>query len=329
MNGPGRSTEPDVSFVVIAYNEEANIVRCLTSIISQVGDASFEVVVVDDGSSDATPSLVAKLATGRPEIGLIEHPRNRGRGAARHTGISAARGGLIAMVDADIVLPEHWLEQSRTAMEIHGADAVGGIAVPDGDVSYVCSRFALRPRPVPPTIPVSGNNGLYKRRVFEVVRVDPSLTEGEDVALNRSMEESGLSSRTLAGLIVEHREAKGFVDSLRWLYKSGRGASRQLARYRQVRLPDLVLAGQFSAVFLGMTASRRGLDRRLAWSAPCAYLLAASGFHLARKFEIKGEVGRFALATVTNTAFLGAYLVGRVTGIPTSLSPPSGRGTVA
>ena len=324
MNGPDRSTEPDVSFVVIAYNEEANIIRCLTSIISQVGRSSFDVVVVDDGSCDATPSLVAKLATKRPEIGLIEHPRNRGRGAGVPDRHRCRPGGLIAMVDADIVLPEHWLEQSRLALEAHDADAVGGIAVPDGDVSYICTRFALRPRSIPPTIPVSGNNGLYKRRVFDSVRVDPSLSEGEDVALNRAMEESGLRSRTLDELIVEHRETKGFVASLRWLYKSGKGASRQLARYRQVRLPDLVLAGQFSAVLLSMTASRRGVDRRLAWSAPWAYLIAVSGLHMARKFEIKGEFGHFALATATNTVFLGAYLAGRVTGIPRSLRVPTG-----
>ena len=74
------------------------------------------------------------------------------------------------MIDADIVLPENWLEQSRVAMETHDADAVGGIAVPDGDVTYVSNRFALCPRSVPPTIPVCGNNGLYKRRVFDLAR---------------------------------------------------------------------------------------------------------------------------------------------------------------
>ena len=318
MNRPTHTT-PDVSFVVIAHNEKANIVSCLTSITSQVGGASLEVVVVDDGSDDGTASLVAEMAAEMAEIVLIEHPENLGRGAARQTGIAAARGGLIAMVDADIVLPENWLMHSRTAMETDDADAVGGIAVPDGDVTYVCNRFALRPRPVPPTIPVSGSNGLYKRRVFDLVRVDPSLTEGEDVALNRAMEASGLRSRTLAELIVEHRESKGFIASLRWLYESGIGASRQLARYRQVRVPDLVLAGQLSAVLLSVTAARRGAARRITWSVPCAYLFVASGIHMARKFEIKGDVGPLVLATATNTVFLGAYFAGRVMGIRRSL----------
>ena len=319
MNGRGQPTAPDVSFVVIAYNEKANIVRCLTSITSQIGGESIEVVVVDDASDDDTPSLVAEVAAERGEIVLIEHPENLGRGAARQTGIAAARGGLIAMVDADIVLPDNWLAQSRAAMDTHEADAVGGIAVPDGDVTYVCNRFALRPRPVPPTIPVSGSNGLYKRRVFDLVRVDPSLAEGEDVALNRAMEASGLRSRTLAELTVEHREAKGFLASMRWLYKSGIGASRQLAWYRQVRVPDLVLAGQVGTVILGVAAARRGAHRRVAWTAPCAYLFAASGFHVARKFEIKGHLGAFFLATTTNTVFLGAYLAGRIMGFPPSL----------
>ena len=59
MNRSEQPISPDVSFVVIVYNERANILSCLTSIISQVGGASFEVVVVDDGSDDGTASLVA------------------------------------------------------------------------------------------------------------------------------------------------------------------------------------------------------------------------------------------------------------------------------
>jgi hypothetical protein len=211
-------------------------------------------------------------------------------------------------------------------LDAYGADAVGGIAVPDGDVTYVCRRFALRPRSVPPTIPVTGNNGLYRRRVFELVHVDPTLSEGEDVALNRAMEASGLRSHTLAHLTVEHRESKGFLASLRWLYGSGIGASRQLARYRQVRVPDIVFAGQLGALLLAVVAGRRGADRWLARSVPCTYLIIASGAHMARKFEIKGEVGSLALATATNTVFLGAYIAGRIMGIPRSMSVPMGAG---
>ena len=232
----GSVAVPDVSFVVITYNEETNIVNCLSSITSQIGAGSIEVLVVDDGSSDRTADVVAEFAVDRPEIVLLQHPFNRGRGAARETGINAARGELVAMVDADIVLPANWLQCCRAALT-DNVDAVGGIPVPDGDVSFLYRRFGMHPRPVPPTVPVTGANGLYRRRVFELVGVDPSLAEGEDIALNHAMAQAGLIARNLPEVLVEHRENKGFLRSIRWLYQSGIGASRQWARYGEVTGP--------------------------------------------------------------------------------------------
>jgi glycosyltransferase involved in cell wall biosynthesis len=312
MTGP--PTDPEVSFVVIAYNENANIVNCLSSIADQEGAGSFEVVVVDDGSSDNTATLVTEFAVGRPEFSVLRHPVNLGRGAARQTGLSAARGGLIAMVDADIVLPAHWLHYCTAALASDHVDAVGGVPLPDGDVSFICQKLGLRPRIVLPSVPVPGSNGLYKRRVFELVGVDPSLTEGEDVALNRAMERAGLITRTLSDITVEHREYKGFLGSLKWLYHSGIGSSRQLARYREVRIPDLVFAGQLATIGVAVAAPRRGIGRPIAWAVPFAFLFASSAAHMNRKFEVRGDTGRFAMATLINAVFLGGYFVGRTAG---------------
>jgi GT2 family glycosyltransferase len=302
--------------VVIAHNEEANIVRCLSAISSLTGAQSIEVVVVDDGSDDKTAALVTQFGADRPgTVTLLRHTVNRGRGAARQTGLKAARGELIAMVDADIVLPADWLQRCAAALVADGVDAVGGIAVPDGDVSYLHMRFGLRPRIVPPTVPVSGCNGLYHRRVFEMVSVDPSLAEGEDVALNRAMENAGLQARTLPDLTVEHCETKGFLHSVGWLYQSGIGASRQLARYNEVRVPDLAFAGQLAAIGLAaVLAARRRGNSPLAWSLPLAYLLATSAVHMSQKFEARGSAGRFVLATAADTALLGGYFAGRAVG---------------
>ena len=309
----GSSAVPDVSFVVITYNEDANIVNCLSSITSQIGAGSMEVLVVDDGSSDRTADVVAEFAVDRPEIVLLQHPFNRGRGAARETGINAARGELIAMVDADIVLPPNWLQCCGAALT-DNVDAVGGIPVPDGDVSFLYRRFGMHPRPVPPTVPVTGANGLYRRRVFELVSVDPSLAEGEDIALNHAMARAGLIARNLPDVLVEHHEDKTFLGSLRWLYQSGIGASRQWARYGEVRVPDLAFVGQLTTIGVAVVASRR-IDRRLAWAIPSAYLFASSLAHVNRKFEVRGAAGRLALATLTDAVFLGSYFAGRVVGI--------------
>jgi hypothetical protein len=313
----GSSHSPDVSFVVIAYNEDANIASCLSAISSQIGAQSIEIVVVDDGSRDNTVTVVKAFAADNPGIvTLLEHSSNRGRGAARQTGLRRAQGELIAMVDADVVLSPDWLENCTAALAAENVDAVGGIAIPDGDVSYLYRQFRLRPRVVPPTIRVSGSNGLYKRRVFEVVCMDPTLTEGEDVALNRAIESAGMISRTLTGVTVEHRETKGFLESLRWLYQSGVGASRQLARYGEVRVPDLAFAGELTAIGVAsVVAARRRPKHAFAWVLPFAYLFAVSATHMNRKFEAKGASGRFVLATATNAVFLGGYFAGRAVGV--------------
>lgn len=319
MSGSSYSVRPDVSFVVIAHNEEAIIKDCISSIEAQNGGATYEIVIVDDGSTDRTASLVMQIAATRPEITLVQHPKNLGRGAARCTGIAAVQADLVAMVDADIVLPKDWLERCRDAISGQGADAVGGIAVPDGDVTYIYNRFALTPKVVSMTVPVGGGNGLYRRRVFDLVRVDPSLVEGEDVALNHAMAAAGLQCQTIPDLLVEHRENKDFLGSLRWLYQSGKGASRQLARYRQIRKPDIAFVGQMAAITTGFAVSKRGIDRRIAWAIPCVYLIAASSAHMSKKFKFKNSARQFILATLTYSVFIGGYFAGRITGMPSSL----------
>ena len=95
-----------VSFVVIAYNQAATIGPALASISQLAGIGAHEIIVVNDGSRDGTAGVVAGLAAGNPRIRLIDLPVNRGRGYARRTGIAAARGGLVATVDADSPCPQ-------------------------------------------------------------------------------------------------------------------------------------------------------------------------------------------------------------------------------
>ena len=227
-----------VSFVVIAYNEAANIARTLAGIADLEELGEHEIIVVNDGSRDDTGQIVSEISRLNPRLRLIELGQNLGRGWARSTGIAAARGSLIAMVDADIVLPANWFTRARAALSNY--DAVGGIAVPDGDVAYVCRRFGLIPRVVSGTTTVTGNNGLYRRAVFDMIDFDPALREGEDVALNHAMDRQGFSSATVPGLLVRHEENKTLGTSLRWLFDSGKGATRQLLTYHEMRQPDVV-----------------------------------------------------------------------------------------
>ena len=86
-----------------AFNEEAIIertVRSAASVGASLAD-DYEVVVVDDGSSDATATVVERIAAADPHVRLVKHERNRGYGAALRTGFASARKALVFFSDAD------------------------------------------------------------------------------------------------------------------------------------------------------------------------------------------------------------------------------------
>lgn len=94
-----------VSVVVPAFNEEAAIAHDLEAIFAAMdqSDFDYEVIVVDDGSTDRTAAIVAQF----PRARLIRHPRNMGVGAARKTGIRLAEGDIIITTDGDGTYPNH------------------------------------------------------------------------------------------------------------------------------------------------------------------------------------------------------------------------------
>ncbi|HZB89950.1 MAG TPA: glycosyltransferase family 2 protein, partial [Stellaceae bacterium] len=95
---------PLVSVVIPAYNRAAFLRRAIDSVLRQsFGD--FEIIVVDDGSTDGTDAAVAEHADRR--LRLLRHETNRGAAAARNTGIRAASGRLIAFLDSD----DEWLPE--------------------------------------------------------------------------------------------------------------------------------------------------------------------------------------------------------------------------
>jgi GT2 family glycosyltransferase len=304
-----------VSFVVIAYNEEINIGRTLDAITALSGlvPGDYEVVVVNDGSRDGTAAIVTGRSAQNPDIKLIELPQNRGRGYARATGIAAAKGDLIANVDADIILPADWLVRAEAGLNDH--DAVGGTAVPDGDVAYVYRASRLVPRVVSATTSVPGSNGLYRRRVFDLVAFDNSLREGEDVAMNQAGPLLGLSFATVPGLLVEHNENKTLLGSLRWLFESGMGATRQLLVYGQVRMPDLA-AGAFLASLAAGALLQSLADIPVGWAIPAVVLLAVSTQHVRSRFETPlTRLPSVGFAIALDSVHLLAYFAGRVAGL--------------
>lgn len=95
---------PELSIVIPAYNEEkrlpTTLERSFALLATHYGKA-YEVLVVDDGSQDATAPMVEDFICTYPQIRLIRFPRNRGYGAAVRAGVLSAKGDYVLVMDAD------------------------------------------------------------------------------------------------------------------------------------------------------------------------------------------------------------------------------------
>ena len=113
-----------VSVVIPAWNVAHLLPRCLDSLLAQK-HRPLEILVVDDGSTDGTLTVMRRYAERHPEV-LVISQRHRGLGPARNAALSVARGEFIATVDADDWVEADFLSDLVRIAEATGADAVVG-----------------------------------------------------------------------------------------------------------------------------------------------------------------------------------------------------------
>ena len=166
-----------ISVVLPAYNEEECIekaVRDTAAFLPRRFD-DWEILVVDDGSADATSSIVQGITAEEPRVKLLRHPENAGYGRAIATGFEAARGELVFYTDADNQFDIRELADMVPLLE--GADAVFGFRVYRYDsvlrcmLSWAYNRlvrvlFRVRIRDVDCAFK------LFSRRVVDKLRID-------------------------------------------------------------------------------------------------------------------------------------------------------------
>jgi len=134
----------ELSIVIPAFNEEERLTESLKRIREYAKGRSlqFEVLVVDDGSTDGTAALVERTRCGFPELRLISNSRNRGKGFSVRQGMLEARGEIALFTDADLSAPIEEADKLLAALRGGAYDgAIGSRAVDRSLIDVHQSRF--------------------------------------------------------------------------------------------------------------------------------------------------------------------------------------------
>jgi GT2 family glycosyltransferase len=225
---------PRISVVVCVYNGQRTIGETLAG-LQRLDYPDFEVLVVDDGSTDATASIVANHG-----VRAISTP-NRGLGQARNTGWRAARGDIVAFIDDDAWPDPHWLQFIALRFASGDYGGVGGpnIAPPWDGVVPGCIAAVGGPSHVPlsarDAAHLAGVNMAFRRSALEAVDgFDPRFrAAGDDVDLCERLQARGVRLGFHAGAMCWHHP-RGTLAAY-WRQQVGYGRSQVALRYREVR----------------------------------------------------------------------------------------------
>ena len=119
---------PSVSLVIPMFNEEENIEHAIACAAEALEDCSddWEIIIVDDASTDQSAAIVERLASSEPRIRLLRHPANRKLGATLRTGYAAVAKSLAVYMDADLPFDPHVIGRAIQALRVTRADMIAG-----------------------------------------------------------------------------------------------------------------------------------------------------------------------------------------------------------
>ncbi len=135
-----KAPAPDLSVIMPAHNEGCQLYSHLHQVCETLRGRHFEVVVVDDGSTDATGAEAERAAREGLPVRVVRHSFNEGKGAALITGFESAAGAIVAFLDSDLEIAPEYLLRLWEQMEATGAEVVVGIKQPGANQFPVARR---------------------------------------------------------------------------------------------------------------------------------------------------------------------------------------------
>lgn len=219
---------PFISVIVCSYNGSATIRECLTGILN-LDYPSFEVIVINDGSTDDLENIVKEFP-----VKLISTP-NRGLSNARNAGMLNARGEILAYIDDDAFPDPQWLQYLAYAFRNSQHACIGGPNIAPSDDGFIATAVANAPGgPVHVLLSdeiaehVPGCNMAFRRKtLMEIGGFDPVYrSAGDDVDVCWRIQEAGYTVGFHPGALVWHRRRNSFKAY--WRQQKGYGKAEAL-----------------------------------------------------------------------------------------------------
>lgn len=196
-----RSSDPKVSIIIVAWNNWNDTLQCLSSIFSLTRNPTFEVILVDNGSTDMTRDLAPIIADRFPPLRYLRLERNLGFSLGNNAGAEIARGEHLLFLNNDTIILEHdWLGNLASALESHpriGAVGQFGVIDLEGEAAPPRAFYqaAFFPGITLPVAWISGYCLLSRREAFEAAgrwRGDLYGKAGyEDIHMGYAMRSAG------------------------------------------------------------------------------------------------------------------------------------------
>jgi glycosyltransferase involved in cell wall biosynthesis len=253
-----------VTFVVPVRNDARSLRRCLQSIVRGAGRTPFELLVLDNGSTDDSATVAHAMGATVLTLPGLKVGELRNRGAA------AARGGVMAFVDADHELAPGWLDAAVDTLHQPGIGAVGFPYQPPDPPTWVQRVYDGLRRRVPGVHDTAwlgaGNMAVRSRAFVNVGGFDTTLEACEDVDFCQRLTQAGYVIKSDSRLRSVHY---GDPSSIRALFKSelwrGRDNLRVSARDTAWRnLPSIVIPIADLVFLLTIVIGLAGPDSRVA-----------------------------------------------------------------
>jgi GT2 family glycosyltransferase len=251
---------PRVSVVVCSYNGGKTLDACLRSLL-ELDYPDYEVILVDDGSTDDTRAIAARYA---PSVRTVRQ-ENQGLSVARNVGLREAAGEVIAYTDSDCVADPDWLTLFVHQLETTGAAAVGGpnLSPEDGRVAACVAASPGQPAHVLESDQVAehvpGCNMAFRREALEAINgFDPVYRKaGDDVDVCWRLQQAGMWITYAPGAFVWHHRRQTPLAYLK--QQAGYGEAEALLRFKH---PDRFNGrgdGRWRGVMYGGRGPLRGL----------------------------------------------------------------------